>query len=85
MGQDIRTEVIQMLADMTGLEPEETKPEMNIVTDLGADSLKILELAIAIEQKYKVRVTESQMRSISTVGETIDIVEKLIKNKKKNG
>lgn len=83
MGQNIGEEIIQMLSDMTGFEPEEIKPEMHIIRDLGVDSLKVIEIATAIEQKFKVIVKESQMTKIRTVGQAIEIVEDLVKKKQK--
>lgn len=77
----IEKEIKQMLADMTGFEPEEIKPEMDIVKDLAVDSLKVIEIATAIEQKYKVIVKESQMTKIRTVGESIALVNELVKHK----
>lgn len=82
MGQNIREEIIQMLSDMTGFEPEEIKPEMHIIRDLGVDSLKVIEIATAIEQKFKVIVKESQMKKIQTVGESIAVVEELVSKRK---
>ncbi|MBF0571383.1 MAG: acyl carrier protein [Candidatus Omnitrophica bacterium] len=82
MGREIDKELIIMLSTMTGFEPDEIKPEMNIVKDLGVDSLKVIEIATAIEQKYKVVVKENEMAKIQTVGQAIKLVEKLLKKKK---
>lgn len=83
MGNEIDKEIISMLSTMTGFEPDEIKPEMNIIKDLGVDSLKVIEIATAIEQKYKVVVKESQMAKIRTVGESIELVKELLKKKQK--
>jgi len=83
MGNEIDKEIISMLSTMTGFEPDEIKPEMNIIKDLGVDSLKVIEIATAIEQKYKVTVKESQMAKIRTVGESIELVKELLKKKQK--
>ncbi len=83
MGQDIDKEIIEMLAKMTGFEPSEITLEMNIVRDLGVDSLKVIEIATAIEQKFKVVVKESDMAKISSVGQAIAVVKKLIERKQK--
>ena len=85
MNQNIEKEIIQMLSDMTGFEPEEIQPGMQIVKDLGIDSIKVIEIATANEQKYKVVVKESQMTKIRTVGEAIEIVEELVEKKQRKG
>ena len=77
----IDKEIIQMLADMTGFEPKEIRTDMHIMRDLGVDSLKVIEIATAIEQKYKVIVKESQMAKIRTVGESIELVKELVHEK----
>jgi len=84
MEQNIDKEIISMLAIMTGFESDEIKPKMYIVKDLGVDSLKVIEIATAIEQKYKVTVKESQMAKINTVGESIELVKELLKKKQKS-
>jgi len=81
MGQDIEKEVIEMLSKMTGFEPEEIKLNMNIAKDLGVDSLKVIEIATAIEKKYKVSVKENQMAKVKTVNHAIRLIKGLLKKK----
>jgi len=81
MGQDIEKEVIEMLSKMTGFEPSEIKPNMIIAKDLGVDSLKVIEIATAIEKKYKVLVKEKQMTKIKTVNDSIKLIESLLRKK----
>jgi acyl carrier protein len=83
MGHDIEKEIITMLSTMTGFEPDEIKLETNIVKDLGVDSLKIIEIASAIDLKYKVVVEESHLVKIRTVGQTIALVKELLEKKQK--
>ncbi|MBF0504790.1 MAG: acyl carrier protein [Candidatus Omnitrophica bacterium] len=83
MEYEIDREIISMIASMTGFEPDEVTPEMSIVKDLGADSLKIIEIASAFNKKYKVVVEENQLTQMRTVGQSIALVKELL-GKKQN-
>jgi len=82
MSKNVEKDMIEMLSTMTGFEPKEIKLNMNIVKDLGVDSLKVIEIATAIEQKYKVTVKETQMTKIHTVADSIALVKRLIEKNK---
>lgn len=81
MSQAIEKEVIQMLSKMTGFEPAEITPDKHMVRDLGVDSLKVIEIATAIEQKFKITVKESHMAKIRTVSDSIRLIKELVKKR----
>ena len=66
------TEVPQLIAAKLGLREEEAiAPESSFVGDLGADSLDIVEIIMAIEDEYDIEVPDEEAEKISTVGETV--------------
>ena len=81
MEQDIEKEVIGMLSKMTDFDPQEITPNMRIVEDLNVDSLKVIEIGTAIEQKYKINITESQLIKIKTVKDCIKLIKTLLNRK----
>lgn len=49
MGEGLVERVRGLMSDQLGVDPAEMKPEANILEDLGADSLDVVELVMAIE------------------------------------
>lgn len=53
----------------------ELESEMRLVQDLGLDSLKLMELAVTIENHFQIRIDEASEVEIVTVGDLVDIIE----------
>ncbi len=60
----------QLIADQFGLAPESVKAETSFVDDLGADSVDLVELSMALEDEFNLNeMTEEDINSIVTVGD----------------
>ena len=68
----------EILADQLGIDPNDIRPETNIVEDLGADSLDVVELITTMEDEFDIIVTDEHIRELYTVGEVAEFMEKLI-------
>jgi acyl carrier protein len=66
--------VSQIIKDVLGTEM--VTLEMKLIKDLGADSLEIAELAMNIEEKFNINVTDDEIKGIVTVGDIVDLVER---------
>jgi len=66
------TEIIvqQLLVDAS-----EVKPEASLVDDLKADSLDLVELAMALEEEFGMDVVDEDMEKIRTVQDAVDYVD----------
>jgi len=62
-----------MLADQLGLEEEEVKMESTL-EELGADSLDIVELVMAIEQEWDMEIPDEAAEEIKTVGDAVSYI-----------
>ena len=71
--------VCKMLADQLGIEADSIKPEQEVVKDLGADSLDVVELMMALEDDYGITLPESEVESVKTVQDIVTMMEKLAK------
>ena len=58
------------------------EPEMRLVEDLGLDSLKLMELAVSIENHYQIRIDETSEAEILTVGDLVDIIHRGLSGRK---
>ena len=67
--------VIEMLSQQLKKKKEELTPEKRIKEDLGADSLDVVELIMAIEERFKVTVADNSAAGIKTVGDLMKFVD----------
>ena len=74
-------EIKKMLSKLTGKAEKDIRNEENLFTDIGIDSLKIIEIATYMEKNFGVLVPESYMPRIQTVKNAIEVLEELVKNK----
>ncbi|OHE60055.1 MAG: hypothetical protein A2Z47_05560 [Thermodesulfovibrio sp. RBG_19FT_COMBO_42_12] len=74
---DIEKEVISIISDVSGFEEEEITPEKNFYKDLEIDSIKAIEITVAIEKKFKISVRDEDVPNITTVKQAVDLVNKL--------
>ena len=68
----------KFLADQLEIDESTIRPETNIIDDLGADSLDVVELISAMEEEYNIIITDERIRELFTVGEVADFLENLI-------
>ena len=79
--QNLEQDIIQTIANVTGRGIEEFKSEASFYDDLGIDSIKAIEIVVAIERQYKIRIRDEQVPRISTVGQAVEIVKNALKKK----
>ena len=60
----------------------ELESEMRLVQDLGLDSLKLMELAVTIENHFQIRIDEASEVEIVTVGDLVDIIHRGLSGRK---
>ena len=69
--------VTKMLGEQLGIDPGTIRPEQEVVKDLGADSLDVVELMMALEDEYGITLPESDVENVKTVQDIVDMMEKL--------
>ena len=82
MTEPVEENVISIIADISGFEPAEIIPDSNFFDDLEIDSIKAIEITVAIEKKFKIAVRDEDVPKITTVRQAIDMVKKLLDEKK---
>jgi acyl carrier protein len=73
--KNLRSKVIQVLKDDL-LIKEEIKDTDNIVDDLGADDLDMLEICMALEEELHIEIPDEDIEEIETVGDLIKVCER---------
>jgi acyl carrier protein len=72
--------VKEVIADQLGLEADEIKPDALLVDDLGAGSFDLVDLIVALEEQYNVKVEAVDFEGIKTVQDVYNYVQKLLQN-----
>jgi acyl carrier protein len=68
-------EVKEVVVEQLNVNPDEVKEDSKFVEDLGADSLDVVELVMALEEKFDIEIPDSDAESIATVGDAVKYVE----------
>ena len=67
--------VKEMIVEQLGVNEAEVVPEAKFIDDLGADSLDIVELVMALEDEYGIEIPDEDAEKIETVGDAIRYIE----------
>jgi len=65
------------LAKQFELDPETITAETNLIDDLGADSLDVVELIMSLEDEFGIAISDEDAAQLYTVGRIVDYLEKL--------
>jgi acyl carrier protein len=79
--ENIDLDVTQLIADVIGRSAQELKPEANFWNDLGVDSIKAIEITVAIEKRYRISVRDEQIPMITNVKQAIELVKLALEKK----
>ncbi len=74
-------EVTELLAEQLNIDKSTITRESRIVEDLHTDSLDMVEMLIALEDKYQISVPDEDAKNLDTIGKLVDYVEAKINAK----
>ena len=74
MSATIEQKVKNIIADQLGVGEDEIKPAASFIEDLGADSLDIVELVMAMEEEFEVEIPDEEAENIKTVQDAINYI-----------
>jgi acyl carrier protein len=75
MASDIETKVREKISEQLGVAADEVKPESSFIEDLGADSLDIVELVMALEEEFNIEISDEDAEKIRTVKDVVTYIE----------
>ena len=77
----IYEKIVEALVDQLEIDPETITRDTDIMTDLGADSLDLVELIMTLEDEYGISVVDESVYEHRTVGDIADFIESLMNKK----
>ena len=71
-----QTELIQVISERLDVSMDSVTPQASFLDDLGADSLDVVELMMALEEKYNLEIPDADAEKIKTVQDVVSYIEK---------
>ena len=70
-------EVAKIISEQLNIPQEKITPESDIVKDLGADSLDVVELLMTLEDNTGKTIPEEKVTDVKTVGDIVQLIQSL--------
>ena len=74
MASAVEEKVRTIVAEQLGVGQDEVTPDASFIEDLGADSLDIVELVMAMEEEFEVEIPDEEAENIKTVQDAINFI-----------
>lgn len=72
--EQVSARVTTIVGDQLGVDTPSLVPEANLLDDLGADSLDVVELVMALEEEFGIEVPDDDVENIRTIGDIVTYV-----------
>ncbi|MGC8764309.1 MAG: acyl carrier protein [Brevinematia bacterium] len=67
--------VKEIIVDKLGVDESAVKPEAAFIEDLGADSLDIVDLIMALEEEFGIDIPDEEAQKLRTIGDAVKYIE----------
>ena len=71
----VPAKVKEVIVEQLGVDPERVKPEASFIDDLGADSLDIVELVMAMEEEFGIEIPDEDAEKLKTVADVANYLQ----------
>ena len=69
MSEALADKIRSLVAEQLGVDRNQVTPQASILDDLGADSLDVVELVMAIEESFDIEIPDEAIESMRTIGD----------------
>ncbi|WP_020521439.1 acyl carrier protein [Catelliglobosispora koreensis] len=74
--EEIVTGLAEILEEVAGVNPDDVSEEKSFTDDLDVDSLSMVEVVVAAEERFGVKIPDDEVQNLRTVGDAADFVLK---------
>lgn len=67
--------VKQILSEQLGIDPDQITEQTDIIDDLGADSLDVVEMVMSFEEEFEIVINDETIQEFRTVGDVVSFIE----------
>jgi acyl carrier protein len=71
----VTDKVVEIVCDQLTLDRSQVTPESSFLEDLGADSLDIVQLIMALEEEYHLEISDEEAEKIRTIQDIVDYID----------
>ena len=75
----VEERVKHIIVEQLGVDEEEVKPDASFVDDLGADSLDVVELVMALEEEFGLEINDEDAEKLASVKQAIEYIDNHVK------
>ena len=73
--EEVFEKIKEIIVEQLGVAETSVTMEASFIDDLGADSLDIVELVMALEEEFDIEIPDSDAEKVSTVGDVVDYIK----------
>lgn len=74
--EEIRADLAEIVNEITGIPADDVQLEKSFTDDLDVDSLSMVEIVVAAEEKFGVTIPDDQVKNLKTVGDAVTFIER---------
>jgi len=78
MTEDIHKGVVSIISEVSGFDGAEITSDTNFFDELDIDSIKAIEITVAIEKKFNISIRDEDVPKITTVKQAVELVQKIM-------
>ena len=73
--EEIRTDLAEIVNEVAGIPAEDVQMDKSFTEDLDVDSLSMVEVVVAAEEKFGVKIPDDEVKNLATVGDAVKFIE----------
>lgn len=74
--EQIREQLAEIVNEVAGVPASDVQMEKSFIDDLDVDSLSMVEIAVAAEERFEVRIPDEEIKNLRTVGDAVSYIER---------
>jgi acyl carrier protein len=74
--EDIRSSLAEIVNEVAGIPADDVQMDKSFVDDLDVDSLSMVEVVVAAEEKFDVKIPDEEVKNLKTVGDAVAFIER---------